>query len=133
MHPIKSAVTVKGSGEFSRSELVGILAFKLRLMSVSEAKRSIEEWLNKGLLEADGDTLKVRLEFLNRTKESEDLFEEMVSHVASALEWERADLLEALDEFSKRYGNLDKKLVLYLFGLEKGVNMEKFKDRLELE
>lgn len=133
MHPLESAVRVKGSPEFSKSELVGILSFRLRVMSVSDAKRAIEEWVEEGLLEEDGDTLRVKENALVGLGKAEGLFEEMLSHVASSLGFDTEELLDELEDFSKRYGSLDKKLVLYLFGVEKGVDMERFRDRLELE
>ena len=133
MHPLESALKVKGSGEFSRSELVGILTFRLRLMSVSEAKESISKWIEEGLLLEEGDVLRVNPEALAQTEGKEDIFQEMLSFLASKLGVEETELMEELEEFSKRYGNLDRRLVLYLFGIEKGVDMSPFQGRLDLD
>ncbi|ASJ00619.1 DUF2240 family protein [Thermococcus gorgonarius] len=133
MHPLKKAISVKGSKEFSRNELVGLLAFTLRIMSVKEAKESIDRWIKQGLLEEREGVLLVKDEALDEAIKSEDLFEEMIEFVSSSLGLERDELMAELKEFSKRYGNLDRKLVLYLFGLDKGLDMSKFRDRLSLE
>jgi len=133
VHPLESALKVKGSGEFSRSELIGILTFRLRLMSVSEAKEAISKWIEEGLLLEEGDVLKINFEALARTEGEEDLFREMLSFLASKLGVEETELIEELEEFSKRYGNLDKRLVLYLFGIEKGVDMSYFLEKLDLD
>ena len=133
MHPLESAVRVKGSEEFSRSELIGILTFRLRLMSVGEAKESIKKWIDEGLLLEEGDVLRVNPRAFKKMKQEEDLFEEMLSFIASSLGVDESDIMESLEEFSKRYGNLDRRLLLYLFGLDKGLDMGRFRDRLNIE
>ncbi len=50
MHPLKRAVEHKGSAEFTRSELVGILAFTLRIMDVKSAKELIARSIEGGAL-----------------------------------------------------------------------------------
>ncbi|NJF24714.1 DUF2240 family protein [Thermococcus sp. Bubb.Bath] len=131
MHPLERAVKVKGSTEFTRSELVGLLSFTLRLMSPGEAKKAIEEWLSQGILTEEGDTLKVNEEAFSGVRREGSLFDEMLEYVSSSLGWEDGEVLSALDEFSGRYGSLDRKLVLYLFAMEKGIDMSRFKDRLD--
>ncbi|EEB73338.1 DUF2240 family protein [Thermococcus sp. AM4] len=133
MHPLESVLKVKGSGELSRSELVGLLTFKLRLMGVGEAKEAISKWIEEGLLIEEGDLLRINIEALARKEGEEDLFREMLSFVASQLGLDESEVLDELEEFSRRYGNLDRRLVLYLFGVEKGLDMSRFRDRLELD
>ncbi len=132
MHPIKRAVEYKGSKEFTRSELVGILAFSLRLMDVKAAKELIEESLRSGLLEEKDGKLVVNEEMLREEQESEDLFNEMVSHISKSLGWDREEVLEGIKALRERYGDLDEKVLAYLFGMDKGVDMSKFRERLEL-
>jgi len=133
VHPLESVLKVKGSGELSRSELVGLLTFKLRLMGVGEAKEAISKWIEEGLLIEEGDLLRINIEALARKEGEEDLFREMLSFVASQLGLDESEVLDELEEFSRRYGNLDRRLVLYLFGVEKGLDMSRFRDRLELD
>ncbi|WP_010478205.1 DUF2240 family protein [Thermococcus zilligii] len=133
MHPLRKAISVKGSREFSRNELVGLLAFTLRIMSVKEAKESVDAWIKQGLIEEREGVLLVKEEALDETTKGEDLFGEMAQFVSSSLGLGRDELMTELEEFSKRYGNLDRKLVLYLFGLDRGLDMSKFRDRLSLE
>ena len=131
MHPLESAVKVKGSKEFTWSELVGLLSFTLRLMSPREAKKAIEEWISQGIIIEEGDTLKVNEGIFSKVRREGSLFDEMLEYVSSSLGWGEGEVLSALDEFSVRYGSLDRKLVLYLFALEKGIDMSRFKDRLD--
>ncbi len=132
MHPLKEAVEVKGSTEFTRSELVGILSFRLRRFSVSEAKELIKEWLEKGLLEERDGKLYVNLEALDDVERPENLLGEMVVHIARSLGWTELEVMEGIKALRERYGDLDERILAYLFGLEKGVDMSRFKDRLEV-
>jgi hypothetical protein len=131
VHPLESAVKVKGSTEFTRSELVGLLSFTLRLMSPGEAKKAINEWVSQGILTEEGDTLRVNEKAFSRVHRKGVLFDEMLKYVSSSLGWDEEEVLAALNEFSARYGSLDQKLVLYLFAMEKGIDMSRFKDRLD--
>ncbi len=131
MHPLESAVKVKGSTEFTRSELVGLLSFTLRLMSPGEAKKVIEEWISRGILIEEGDILRVNEGISSEVHREGSLFDKMLEYVSSSLGWDKEEVLTALDEFSSRYGSLDRKLVLYLFALEKGIDMSRFRDRLD--
>ncbi len=132
MHPLKRAVDYKGSTEFTRSELVGILSFSLRIMGVREAKEFVNEAIEKGLLlERDGK-LVVNEPALEEEKSEGDLFEEMVGHIAKSLGWEREDVLDGINSMRQRYGDLDRKVLAYLFGMDKGVDMSRFRERLEL-
>jgi len=132
VHPLESVLRVKGSGKFSKSELVGLLTFKLRIMSVGEAKEAISKWVEEGLLIEEGNLLRINLEALTQKEGEEDLFREMLSFVASQLGLDESEVLEELEKFSGRYGNLDRRLVLYLFGVEKGLDMSRFRERLEV-
>nr|WP_297465944.1 DUF2240 family protein [Thermococcus sp.] len=132
MHPLEEAVRVKGSGEFTRSELVGILSFRLGRMSPSEARRSIEEWIAEGLLEERDGLLVVRMEALEEERKNEKLLGEMISHIARALGWTELEVLEGVKALRERYGDLDERILAYLFGLEKGVDMSRFRNRLEV-
>jgi len=132
VHPIKRAVEYKGSLEFTRSELVGILAFSLRLMDVKAAKELIENSLKSGLLEEREGKLVVNENLLEAEQESEDLFNEMVGYIASSLGWEREEVLEGIRSMKERYGDLDEKVLAYLFGMDKGVDMSRFREKLEL-
>ena len=132
MHPLKRAVDYKGSAEFTRSELVGILSFSLRIMGVKEAKEFVNEAIEKGLLVEKDGKLIVNESVLEEERNVENLFEEMVEHIAKSLGWERGDVLEGVNSMRERYGDLDRKILAYLFGLEKGVDMSKFRERLEV-
>jgi hypothetical protein len=132
MHPLEEAVKVKGSTEFTRSELVGILSFRLRRMSPSEAKKAIQEWLEEGLLEEREGRLVVVLERLESGYERERLLGEMVAYIARSLGWTELEVMEGIKELKERYGDLDERILAYLFGMEKGINMERFRDRLNL-
>nr|WP_206205926.1 DUF2240 family protein [Thermococcus sp. JdF3] len=132
VHPIKRAVEYKGSVEFTRSELVGILAFSLRLMDVKAAKKLIAKSLEEGLLEELGGVLVVNKALLAEEEAEEDLFNEMAAHIAGSLGWEREEVIEGIKSMRERYGDLDEKVLAYLFGMDKGVDMSRFKDRLDV-
>ena len=132
MHPLEEAVKVKGSPEFTRSELIGILSFRLRKMSPSEAKKAIAEWIEEGLLEEREGRLIVKAEALEREESGERLLGEMVSHIARSLGWSELEVVEGIKTLKKRYGDLDERILAYLFGMEKGVDMSKFRERLEV-
>lgn len=129
MHPLESAMKVKGGNRFTRRELIGLLSFTLRLMSPSEAKTSIKKWIEEGLLVEDRGELVVVVEKLG---EAPDIFGEMLDYVSSQLGWSKEETLEEVERLSERYGNLDVKLLLYLLGLDRGLDMSAFRDRLEL-
>nr|WP_297500243.1 DUF2240 family protein [Thermococcus sp.] len=132
MHPLEEAVKVKGSHEFTRSELVGILSFRLRRMSPAEAKKAIGGWVEEGLLEEREGKLVVRLEALEMEGSGERLLGEMISHIAHSLGWSELEVVEGIRGLKKRYGNLDERILAYLFGMEKGVDMSRFRERLEV-
>lgn len=132
MHPIKRAIEYKGSSEFTRSELVGILAFSLRLMDVKSAKELIAKSLEEGLLEERDGLLVVNRAMLAEEEAEEDLFNEMVGYIAESLGWESEEVMEGIRSMRERYGNLDEAVLAYLFGMDKGVDMSRFKDRLDV-
>ncbi len=132
MHPLESAITYKGSKEFTKSELIGILAFKLRILGVKEAKELIERGLQSGLIMERNGLLVVNEEALRGEIESEDLFNAMVKYVARSLGWDREDVLRELQSMRERYGDLDERVLVYLLGMDKGVDMSPFKDKLEV-
>lgn len=132
MQALKDAVLFKGSNEFMKQELIGILVFKLRIMGVKEAKKLIDDAIEKGVIEVIGDKFVINTEKLEEEEEKIDIFNEMLSYIAKELGWSEFEILEELKEFSKRYGDLDKRIVLYLYGLDKGLNMFKFRDKLDL-
>jgi len=132
MHPLEEAVQVKGSTEFTRSELVGILSFRLRRFSVSEAKEVIEEWIREGLLEERDGKLHARIEALKEAEELENLFGEMVVHIARKLGWTELEVMEGIKAMRERYGDLDEKVLAYLFGMSHGVDMSEFRDRIDV-
>nr|WP_206205244.1 DUF2240 family protein [Thermococcus sp. GR6] len=129
---MKRAVEYKGSVEFTRSELVGIIAFSLRLMDIKATKELIEKSIESGLLEEREGKLVVNEALLEEEEASEDLFNEMVGYIAKSLGWEREEVLEGIKAMRERYGDLDEKVLAYLFGMDKGVDMAKFRERLEL-
>lgn len=129
---LKDAVLFKGSNEFMKQELIGILVFKLRIMGVKEAKELIDDAIKKGVIEVIEDKFVINTEKLEEEEEKIDVFNEMLSYIAKELGWDEFEILEELKEFSKRYGDLDKRIVLYLYGLDKGLNMFKFRDKLDL-
>lgn len=128
MEVLRDAVALKGSNEFQKRELVAILSFNLKAMSPAQAKELIAKAIEKGVIEERDGLLVV---YPERAEGPVDVFDEMVEHVARSLGWNTDDVLDELEEFSRRYGSLDKKLVLYLMGIEKGVDMSRFKDRLD--
>ncbi|AEH24340.1 DUF2240 family protein [Pyrococcus yayanosii] len=128
--PILEAVKLKGSNEFSRSELIGIITFKLSLLGVKEAKRLVEEAIKEGIIEERGELLVVNLQVAEEEEEG-DVLGEIVTYIARELGMTEMEVMEELREFGRRYGNLDMKLVAYLYGLEKGLDMSPFRDRLE--
>ena len=132
MHPLKRALEYKGSNEFTRSELVGILSFTLKLMGVREAKELIERSVEEGLIEEVSGKLLINEALLDEKVGEEDLLGEMVSHIAKSLGWEVEDVLEGIKAMRERYGDLDEKVLAYLFGMDKGVDMSRFRDKLEL-
>ncbi|USS41629.1 DUF2240 family protein [Thermococcus aggregans] len=132
MEALRHAIIYKGSNEFSKPELIGIIVLKLGLMDYSEAKNLIEEAIKRGIIEQKGEKLVIREDALKEQEESEDVFGEMIDYIAKNLGWSHLEVLEDLEKFSERYGNLDKKIVAYLYGLDKGIDMSKFKNKLEV-
>ncbi len=132
MHPLKRALEYKGSNEFTRSELVGILSFTLKLMDVKSAKELIERSIAEGLIEEVSGKLLINEALLGEKVGEEDLLGEMVSHIAKSLGWEVEDVLQGIKAMRERYGDLDEKVLAYLFGMDKGVDMSRFRDKLEL-
>ncbi|MCD6558710.1 MAG: DUF2240 family protein [Palaeococcus sp.] len=128
MNPLRDAILLKGSNEFRRQELLAILSLNLKAMSPKEAKAFINDCIEKGIIEVKGDILLVHPE---RVGEKEDIFEEMIEYLTSSLGWTREEILEDLRKFGERYGSLDRKLIAYLYGIEKGVDMSVFKERIE--
>ncbi|MDK2869306.1 MAG: hypothetical protein PWP39_541 [Pyrococcus sp.] len=132
--PLLQAIKVKGDNVFSsRSELVGILAFNLGILTVGEAKELIEEAIKKGIIEETSEGLIVHEDAIIEKESKRDIFGEIVEYLARELRLSEIEVLEEIEKMKERYGNLDKKILAYLFGLSKGVNMEKFKDYLEDE
>jgi len=129
---LKNAILYKGSNEFTKQELIGILVVKLRLMGVKEAKELIENALEKGVIEEKDGKLIINEEVLEKEEREEDLFGKMVAYIARKLGWTEFEVLEDIKKFSERYGNLDKRIVAYLYGIDKGIDMSKFKDKLEV-
>nr|WP_209476509.1 DUF2240 family protein [Thermococcus stetteri] len=130
MHPLEEAIKIKSSAEFTRSELVGILSFRLRRMSPTEAKTAIEEWIEEGLLEEREGKLFAVVEKLEEKKEAGSLLGEIVTYIARSLEWSELEVIEGIKRMRERYGDLDEVILAYLFGMERGVDMSKFRDRL---
>nr|WP_206204991.1 MULTISPECIES: DUF2240 family protein [unclassified Thermococcus] len=129
---LKNAILYKGSNEFTKQELIGILVVKLRLMGVKEAKGLIEEALEKGIIEEKDGKLIINEEILEKEESEEDLFTKMVAYIARKLGWTEFEVLEDIKKFSERYGSLDKRIVAYLYGIDKGIDMSEFKDKLEV-
>ena len=129
---LKNAILYKGSNEFTKQELIGILVVKLRLMSVKEAKELIEEALEKRVIEEKDGKLIINEEILEKEEKEEDLLAKMVAYIARKLGWTEFEVLEDIKKLSERYGNLDKRIVAYLYGIDKGIDMSKFKDKLEV-
>ncbi len=133
MHPLREAADIKGSPRFTRAELVGILSFRLRLMEVSEAKKAVDEWISSGLLiEEEPGIFRISEELLEEEERKGDVFEDMLNYVSSSLGWDREDILNEVEKLSSRYGYIDRKLALYLLGVEKGLDMEKFRERISI-
>ncbi|NJE08178.1 DUF2240 family protein [Thermococcus sp. M39] len=132
MKELKNAILYKGSNEFTKQELIGILVVKLRLMGVKEAKGLIEEALEKGIIEEKDGKLIINEEILEKEESEEDLFTKMVAYIARKLGWTEFEVLEDIKKFSERYGSLDKRIVAYLYGIDKGIDMSEFKDKLEV-
>lgn len=132
MHPLKRAVDYKGSTEFTRAELVGILSFSLRIMGVREAKEFVGRAIESGLLVERDGKLVVNEAALEEKESEGDLFEEMVSHIARSLGWEREEVIDGIKGMRERYGDLDEKVLAYLFGMDRGVDMSRFRERLDI-
>ncbi|ASJ17590.1 hypothetical protein A3L04_06485 [Thermococcus chitonophagus] len=130
--PLLEAVKLKGDEVFqSKSELIGILTFKLGIMAVSEAKQLISEAIEGGIVEETPEGLIVHTDLIEEEEEKRDVFGEMVEYIAKQLGVTELEVLEEVEKLRERYGNLDKKILAYLYGLEKGVDMSRFKDELE--
>jgi len=129
---LKNAILYKGSNEFTKQELIGILVVKLRLMGVKEAKELIKNALERGIIKEKEGKLVINEEILEKEEREEDLFAKMVGYIARKLGWTEFEVLEDMKKFSERYGNLDKRIVAYLYGIDKGIDMSIFKDRLEV-
>jgi len=130
--PLLEAVKVKGDNIFSsRSEIIGILAFKLGAMSVSEAKELIKEGIEEGIIEESEEGLIVKVNLIEEEEKKRDIFGEIVEYLAKELNLTELEVMEEIKRLEERYGNLDKKLLAYLYGLEKGLDMSKFKEELE--
>ena len=132
MKELKNAILYKGSNEFTKQELIGILVVKLRLMSVKKAKELIKNALERGIIKEKEGKLVINEEILEKKEREEDLFAKMVAYIARKLDWTEFEVLEDMKKFSERYGNLDKRIVAYLYGIDKGIDMSIFKDRLEV-
>ncbi|HDD31456.1 MAG TPA: DUF2240 family protein [Thermococcus litoralis] len=132
MEALKYAILYKGSNEFSKPELIGTIVLKLGLMDYSEAKSLVEEAIKRGIIEQKGEKLIIREDVLKEEEKREDVFGKMIDYIAKNLGWSHLEVLEDLEKFSERYGNLDKKILAYLYGMDKGIDMSKFKDKLEV-
>jgi len=130
--PLLEAVKLKGDEVFqSKSELVGILTFKLGIMGVSEAKQLISEAIEEGVVEETSEGLIVHTDLIEEEEGKRDVFGEMVEYIAKQLGVTELEVLEEVKKLRERYGNLDNKILAYLYGLEKGIDMDRFKDELE--
>ncbi len=129
---LKNAILYKGSNEFTKQELIGILVVKLRLMSVKEAKELIENCIEKGIIKERDGKLIINEGILEKEEKEEDIFTKMIAYIARKLGWSEFEVLEDMKKFSERYGTLDKRIVAYLYGVDKGIDMSKFKDKLEV-
>lgn len=130
MHPLQRAILATGKKEFTRAELVGVLSFRLRIMSPSEAKRNIEKWVIEGVLEEVEEKLSVVEEVLKKEEESKDLLGEMVEYLSKKLEMTELEVMEEIKKLKRRYGDIDDKLLAYLFGMDRGIDMSPFQDML---
>ena len=130
--PLLEAVKGKGDNILSsRSEIIGILAFKLGAMSVSEAKELIKEGIEEGIIEESEEGLIVKVNLIEEEEKKRDIFGEIVEYLAKELNLTELEVMEEIKRLEERYGNLDKQLLAYLYGLEKGLDMSKFKEELE--
>ncbi|KPU62845.1 hypothetical protein EP1X_07075 [Thermococcus sp. EP1] len=128
---LRHAILYKGSNEFSKPELIGTLVLKLGLMDYIEAKNLVDEAIKRGIIEQRGEKLIINEEALKEVETHEDVFGEMINYIAQQLGWSHLEVLEDLEKFSERYGELDKKILAYLYGVDKGIDMSRFKDKLE--
>ncbi|WP_456453489.1 DUF2240 family protein [Thermococcus sp.] len=129
---LRNAILYKGSNEFNKQELIGILVFTLKLMDVKSAKELIERGLKSGVIEERNGVLVINEELLEGEEKRECLRDEMASYIARVLGWSAEDVLEEAGKLRERYGELDEKILVYLFGMDKGIDMSRFKDRLEV-
>ncbi|WP_461864364.1 DUF2240 family protein [Thermococcus sp.] len=129
---LRNAILYKGSNEFNKQELIGILVFTLKLMDVKSAKELIEKGIESGVIEERDGVLVINEELLESEEKKECLRDEMASYIARLLGWTEQDVLEEARKLKQRYGELDEKILVYLFGMDKGVDMSRFKDRLEV-
>ncbi len=132
MKSLRNAILYKGSNEFNKQELIGILVFTLKLMDVKSAKELIEKGIESGVIEERDGVLVINEELLESEEKKECLRDEMASYIARLLGWTEQDVLEEARKLKQRYGELDEKILVYLFGMDKGVDMSRFKDRLEV-
>ncbi len=132
MKSLRNAILYKGSSEFNKQELIGILVFTLKLMDVKSAKELIEKGIESGVIEERDGILVINEELLESEEKKECLRDEMASYIARLLGWTEQDVLEEARKLKQRYGELDEKILVYLFGMDKGVDMSRFKDRLEV-
>jgi len=129
---LRNAILYKGSNEFNKQELIGILVFTLKLMDVKSAKELIERGIKSGVIVEKNGTLIINEGLLENEEKKECLRDEMASYIARALGWSVEDVIEEAGKLKERYGDLDEKILVYLFGMDKGVDMSKFKDKLEV-
>ncbi|WP_461866803.1 DUF2240 family protein [Thermococcus sp.] len=132
MKSLRNAILYKGSNEFNKQELIGILVFTLKLMDVKSAKELIERGIKSGVIVEKNGTLIINEGLLENEEKKECLRDEMASYIARALGWSVEDVIEEAGKLKERYGDLDEKILVYLFGMDKGVDMSKFKDKLEV-
>ncbi len=129
---LRNAILYKGSNEFNKQELIGILVFTLKLMDVKSAKELIERGIKSGVIVEKDGTLIINEELLENEEKKECLRDEMASYIAKMLGWSKEDVVEEAEKLKDRYGDLDEKILVYLFGMDKGVDMSRFKDKLEV-
>nr|WP_148266019.1 UPF0175 family protein [Pyrococcus sp. ST04] len=130
--PLLDAVKLKGGEVFAtKSEIIGILAYNLGELTVSEAKKLIEDAMEEGIIEETPDGLIVHVDLIQDEEQKKDILGEMVEYIAKNLGISEIEVLEEIEKLRNRYGNLDKRILAYLYGLEKGLDMARFKDELE--
>lgn len=129
MYLFEEVIEIKGFFEFMRSELVGIFSFRFRRMLFIEVKKVIEEWIEEGFLEESEGKFFVVIEKLEEEKEVGFLFGEMVFYIVCFFGWGEFEVLEGVKKMCECYGDFDEVILVYLFGMEKGVDMLKFRDR----